>query len=198
MNKNLLILGVIVVIVLLGVGGFLVMNKKKVDVVAPQTSESQTAADVIASIKDAFTNGTSFECTYTDEGRTTKTYVKNGMVRAEITSSKPEQAGNTIIKDKKMYFWNSMSAFMMTIPDVTTTPGPSGTVNTDDLIENMEKYKDSCKMASVSDDLFTPPSDVKFQDMSSMMKAAPSGAGTADQKQIEEMMKKYLTPTATQ
>lgn len=196
MNKNILIAGLVLVALLVGVGGYLFMNQKKVDV-SPSTSESQTPTDVITSIKDAFSTGASFECTYTDEGRTSKTYVKNGMVRAEISSTKPEESGNTIIKDKKMYFWNASSAFMMEIPEVSTTPGPSGTVSADDLVSSMEKFKDSCKLANVSDEKFVIPADVKFQDMTSMMKKSTGGAsgGGPDQKEIEEMMKKYLTPT---
>jgi len=193
MNRNILIGGAAVVLVLLIAGGFMLMNKKSTGPAAQNAGQEETS-DTISSIRDALMGGQSFECSFADEsGRTTKTSVKNGMVRADIVSADPEQAGSTIIRDKKIYFWNSKGGFTMTLPDVSTTPGqanPSGTMSQDELIESMEKFKESCKMATVDDALFTPPTDVKFQDMSSMMKA-PTGASGVDQKQIEELMKKY-------
>ena len=60
----------------------------------------------------------------------------------------------------------------------------------------MEKYKDSCKPAVVSDSLFVPPIDIKFQDYSQMMKSVLSitpGQGSSEdyQKAAQKMMEQY-------
>lgn len=204
MNRNLLIAGAVVILIILGAGALMFMNKNKSTNTLPEASNTDQKPNVISSIRDALTGGVSIECAFSDEqGRTTKSYIKNGMVRADITSTKPEESGSTIVKDKKIYFWNSKGGFVMEIPDVTVTPGagtanPTGALNQDELIASMEKYKENCKTASVSDALFTIPSDVKFQDLSSLIKTVPSGKATSpvvDQKQVEELIKQYQNPS---
>lgn len=203
MSRNLIIAAVAVVI-LLGAGYMILGNKKS----APSSSETAapttTESSVISSIKDALAGGQSLECKYADEdGRTTAAYIKNGMVRADVTASKPEEAGSVIIKDKKMYFWNAQGGFMMEMTDEMMEQGEEAAKEStqgQDTIANLEKYKESCKAGVIADSMFTPPANVKFQDMSSMIKnAMPSGTKAMpsgyDQKQVEEMMKQYSNPS---
>jgi hypothetical protein len=54
---------------------------------------------------------------------------------------------------------------------------PSNEAQGEKVLAEMEKYKSYCKVETVSDSLFTPPADVKFTDLESMMKGfkVPSG-----------------------
>lgn len=175
------------------------MKKAKIP---PTTTQIPTSAptqnpSAFDSIKDALARSLSLECKFTDDaGRVTASFIKNGAIRSDITSSKASESGSVIIKDKKMYFWNKTSAITMEIPDVTVTPGATGN-QAQDTLNSLEKYKQYCRAANVSDAIFTPPADVKFQDLSSMLKRVPSGKAvtSADQKKIEEAIKQYTTPT---
>lgn len=201
-QKNIILAGVaLIILLLLGVGGFMVLNKDKSATSDDSSNTSEDNENVITSIRDALSKSMTLECNYDDSESGTKVqaYIKNGAVRTNITAKDPKSSGSTIIKDKKMYFWNQDGGFMMEIPEISITPteddSSSQNSNPEDVIEGIERYKDSCKPAVVSDSLFTPPTDVKFQDFSQMMKMmAPSGAKTSpamDQKQIEDLMKQY-------
>jgi len=163
------IIGVVVVVLLAGVG-YMVMSK--------------SGGSSFTSIQDALTRSLSLECSFTDEtGRQTKSYMKGGAVRADFTSSKPEESGSVIVKDKKMYSWNAQGGFMMELPDesdVQTTTEPGAPNQAGNMMESLEKYKESCKPAVVSDSLFTPPSNVNFQDFSKMMPQVPQLPTGAD------------------
>lgn len=179
MNQKVLI--AIVVLVLLGGAGYMVMSKKGG---TPGTSSpSTTGGNVFTSIKDALSKSLSLECTFTDEGgRQTKSFIKNGAVRADITAKDPKESGSVIVKSKTMYFWNGKTGFMMQIPEETGAPAQAGTKGSEpenaNIMESMEKFKDSCKPAVVADSLFTPPTDVTFQDFSKMMQPPAAGSGT--------------------
>ncbi len=178
MNKNILI--GLVVLILVGAGaGYVVMSKKGV----PGIPASTTSGNVFTSIKDALSKSLSLECTFTDEsGRQTKAYMKAGAVRSDFTGKTANESGSVIMKDKKIYFWNAQGGFMMEAPEETpaagepttkATPGGAG-----DIVETMEKYKESCKPAVVADSLFTPPANITFQDFSKMMQqTAPAASG---------------------
>ena len=184
-NKGIII--GIVALLLVGLGAYFYVSKSGKTSMPKETTSSTTQqpASMFSSIKDALSKSLSLQCSFTDaSGRQTKSYIKNGAVRADITASNPKQSGNIILKDKKMYFWNVQGGFIMNIPDVSVTPAPQGQSGTAtansaaNFLGSLEKFKDSCKPGVVSDSLFIPPTDVKFQDMSSLMqpKVTPAGA----------------------
>lgn len=169
----------LVILVILAGAGYMVVGKKG----SPGTSSPSTqGGNIFTSIKDALSKSLSLECSFTDEtGRQTKAYMKAGAVRSDFTGKTPEESGSVIMKDKKMYFWNAQGGFMMEVPDVTPEPGAPETKETPagvgDVVGTLEKYKESCKPAVVSDSLFTPPANVTFQDFSKMIQQALPGAG---------------------
>lgn len=189
MPKNVIV--IIAVLLLLGGGAFLFF----------QNQNKTGGGDVVTSIKDALSKSVSMECDYTDEdGRRSKVYIKNGSVRSDMTANDPKQSGSMIVHNKKMYFWNSKGGFMMEIPDVSVTPSQAessgqGLSQKEEVMASLEKYKQYCKTAVVSDGLFTPPSDVKFQDYSQMMNLAPTiGAGAGmSEEEVKKAIEKYGT-----
>lgn len=197
MQKSGLIIGVIVII-LIAVGGYMFLGKSK----TPLSTGQDQQGNVITSIRDALSKSVSLKCEYADQdGRKTVAYIKNGAVRADITSQDANEAGSVIVKDKKIYFWNAQGGFMMEVPDVTPEPGTAKTegMQGQDVIENLEQYKESCKAQVVSDSLFNLPGNVKFQDFSKMFQMptstnSNSAQPTIDPKQYEELMKQYSNP----
>ena len=169
MNKNLII-GAVVLLVLGGAGWYFLKGQNK--------SSQNVGTNAITSIKDALSKSVSLECDYKDEnGQGSKSYIKNGAVRVDVISDDPEKAASIIMKDKKMYSWTGKKEVcVMELPDEAVEK-PVGSVNEGstqqaNLMADLEKYKDACKAAIVSDSLFTPPADVKFTDLSQMMKGS--------------------------
>lgn len=195
---------VIILLIILG-GGFYLFSQSKKGQPSPKTpsQKGQTQkGDIFSSIKDALSKSLSLECTYKDEkGIETKTYVKAGAVRVDAKSIKAGSEANSqiIFKDHKMYSWDpaTKKGVLFEIPEenLKTTPSvnqPSGDNKGENFLAEIEKYKNSCKSAAVSDSLFVPPSDVDFQDLSKMMenvnKPNSEAAPTID---IEQLKKQY-------
>lgn len=195
----MIVVGVIVLLILMGIGAFVLGNKQNTPATVQnvaQNNPSPTSGNVITSIKDALANSQSLECTYADDkGTTNVAYIKNGAIRSDFTGTTPQESGSVIMKDNKMYFWNGKTGFMMTFDPSqlgTVTPGTQkvtpGQKNPNDVVEDLEKYKQNCKQATVDDSLFVPPTDVKFTDFSSLMNQG-SKTGTAGGAITEEQIK---------
>ena len=186
MNRTLLIIVAFVVVALAVVGVAVVgTSKKSTPVVTPAPSARPTESNIISSIKDALTRGLSLECNFTTaSGTKTHAYIKNGMIRSDVTGKTALESESVIIKDKKIYFWNAASAMMMEIPDISVTPvkGKSAASLSDqqkNVMDSLEQYKKDCHVATVSDSVFDLPKGVKFQDFSSMMKSLTPFAATS-------------------
>jgi len=203
MNKKVVI---VIVVLLLAVGGYFMTQKSSN---LSMNSNSAGSNSPFTSIQDALSKSLSLQCTFTDdEGRETKTYIKAGAVRTDFTGTKSAESGGMIMKDRKMYTWNSDSkeGFMMEIPEVSITPSQTektttytGTgkksgkdANPADALAMIEKFKDSCKPGTVADSLFTPPTDIKFNDFSNMMKqfTQPTG-GAMNEESLKNLMEQY-------
>jgi len=198
MNRNVMIAVAIVAVLLLAGAAyfFAKSNVKAPSAMVPSNSTPTQETSAFSSIKDALMKSLSLQCNYTDSTTGTKTvaYVKNGMVRADITGSTETQTGNVIMKDNKMYYWNKTSAFMMAMPSIT--PGAQSTNQGANVMNSLEQYKQYCHTGAVDDSVFNLPTGVKFQDMSTVN----SGAGkvpSSQQAQVQEILKKYNNPTGT-
>lgn len=193
--KGILIAVVVLLLVILGIGAykFLIAGKSSVG-----TSSTQQG-NVFTSIKDALSKSVSLQCDFTDEaGRKTTGYIKAGAIRADIIAKTAEESGSVIIKNNKMYFWNSKEGMELDLSetgDKTKAPNaPQGQEKSDSIMNSFEQYKQSCKPAVVSDSLFTPPADVRFTNLSELMKAAPSGI--PDMKQYQNYKPLEVPQTA--
>lgn len=125
MNSKIII-AVVALILILGVGGFLLVGKSKAPTQSQTTSAQPTQPtqnNIFTSIKDALSKSISLQCSFTDEtGRKITSYIKNGAVRADIVATDPKQSGSVIVaKDKKVYFWNGKQGFVMVMPSVSPT-----------------------------------------------------------------------------
>ncbi len=212
MKKNWIIITVVVVL-LLALGGFFFLNSSKTPT-ADKTNDASRMGQsvtkpatnsVISSIKDALMGSQSLSCNFTDErGFQTTSYIKNGMIRADIVASDPKQSGSFLMRDNKMYFWNAqkqgfMSEYTPNYDEIAQDMSSSKSASqNEEMIKSMEKYKESCKPVAVDEANFAVPTDITFTDMSKMMKAPPMRTGvepSIDQKQIENMMRQYAPNT---
>lgn len=185
--KNLV--PVVVILLLLGVGGYYVMNSKSMN--KPPASEQKVTTSptqgsgLFGSIKDALSKSVSLKCEYPDPRTkaTVTTYIKNGAVRVMGMSIQNNKSSNAIMKDNKMWIWTEGETQGMmldlTIPATgkKVTGEPTREDQRERVLAEMEKYKNYCKTEVVADSLFTPPSDVKFTDLQNLMKdfKVPSG-----------------------
>lgn len=201
------ILPVIIVLVLLGIGGYFYLSSKgKV----PTSGLGNNTNNIFSSIKDALSKSISLKCVYKNEqGVETTTYIKNGAVRVMTTESgDTEQPNNFIIKDKKMYMWSDVNktGFAFSVPDSTsTTPYPtakedntmfspekSNSQDQESVLAEIEKYKDACKAETIADSMFSIPTDVKFQDMDALQEQMMENIPQAPEGDNQEEMQKYI------
>lgn len=212
------IVPVLVVLILLGVGGYFYMSSKGTIPKTPfGTASNSTGGNVFTSIKDALSKSMSLKCVYKDEkGAETVSYIKGGAVRVMVTETgDTEQYGNILMKDKKMYMWSDKTkqgfTLMIKEPENISPVPESGnkeaqkTNDQESVLAQIEKYKDACKVEVIADSYFTVPSGVQFQDMDAfqkqMMKGIPTnppsndGSSVDSQKYLEEMMKQ-ISPEA--
>lgn len=162
------------------------------------TRNGSTPQEAISnSVKEAVVKSISMVCESTKDGKTSKTSIKNGSVRSDITSANPAEAGSIILKDKTVYIWNAQKqGYTMKLPK--DGEQMSGGVPLDsmtqlaDMEQLLENSDQSCKPAIISDDLFVPPTDVTFIDASQMQ---PSGmqypSVTIDPTQMQQYMDQY-------
>ncbi|HSX40001.1 MAG TPA: hypothetical protein VLF68_00100 [Candidatus Saccharimonadales bacterium] len=197
--SKIIIVAVVVLLVLGGGYMFLKNSKSAPASSTTATSTSGNSGGVFGSIKDALSKSVSLQCDFTDEtGRKTVSYIKNGAIRADVTGQTAQENGSVIMKDNKMWVWNGQTGFMMDLSSADKgNAGQNQAVSQqEEVMNSLEKYKSSCKPAVVADSLFATPSNVKFQDMSQMMKGVPTGmpsgmpSGTSQQQQ--QQMQQYL------
>lgn len=173
-NKSLLIGGILVFVGLL-IGGYFVMNNPAI--LSALGFRQQAEQAVANTVEKALMGSGSLECSYEDENGTAfTTYVKNGMVRSNVTNDAyPDQSGSIIVKDGTTYMWNDEYAIMMLQDEDIETEVTQDEVEQSgetipqfksqkDLEDEIDQYKANCTKASVSDDMFEPPTDREFVD----------------------------------
>lgn len=213
MNTKILISIGLVIIVALGVGGglFLMKNKPAALQAGVSTTQAPENKSVFTSIKDALSKSLSLDCSFTDDtGRVTKSFIKNGAVRADFTGKTPQESGSVIVKDKKMYMWTAdKKGFTLELTDAQLSGKATATGSATNpqspqqssILADLEKFKNNCKPGIVADSLFVPPTDVTFSDLSQLMKAIPTpgaaGSGLSPE-QLQQLMQKYAPTDAAQ
>src|SRR6266403_6202700 len=86
-----------------------------------QNKTGTSSRNIVTTVKDALSKSESMQCDYTDEqGRVSKTFIKNGAVRSDYTGKTPQESGSIIVTSQKMYMWTTdKKGYMYDIPQVT-------------------------------------------------------------------------------
>lgn len=184
-QNQLIIAAVAVLIILLGIGGYLIFGKSKTTTQNTQTTP-QTAntgnSTIQNSITDLFTGGATKQCTFDVKGSTggsTKgtVYVSGNKAYGDIAMTSNGKASTMYLirNDTTFYIWGD------SLPS-----GVKMTMDVNEMAKKMqggqyssfnpsEKADVNCTNWSVDESKFTPPSNIKFMDASGMM---PKTTGT--------------------
>ena len=170
-NKIMLLgLGVLVVV---GIGGYLIINnaqtqKENTDQSQSDLSSEQTGAvkNFVGSIQEAMSMGVGMKCTYEVEGSQYEGYVKGNSYRGMVASA--QGISQVIVKDNCVWSWSedeSQGVKMCSDPE----DGSDSSVwdNPESGLDTSLNYE--CSAVAVSDSQFSPPSDIEFIDFEAMM-----------------------------
>lgn len=184
MSRNLIIAIVVVIgIILLSTAVYMRGSSSRQSVVQPTPVPTKTPnEDIVSSIKDAIAGGKSVVCEYKDDsGYQVKGYIKNGMVKQEVVASSSAKSGSVVIRDKKIYFWNSSTAYVMDLPedDAKDVKKVTDEISSDpdQAVSQLDKFKKDCRYADVDEKEFVLPTNVKFRDISVIQKSMPFISG---------------------
>lgn len=167
----------LIVIIVLGIGGYMLygQNAKQSSNSTSQTPAPTKAATLESSITDLFTSGQSKLCSFdtkTDKGETAGTvYVSKDMAKADftMTDNGKSTATHLIRNGNLFYIWGDTfpTGIKMSM-DINDMASKMESTNYAAFNPN-EKVSYSCKDWNADNSLFTPPANLKFTDLSSMM-----------------------------
>jgi hypothetical protein len=184
MKKNLpIIILVVVVVGILGVGGWYFLSKGEVPGMSSEGGQGiltpqEEGQSFTGKLKDALTLGQSMKCTWSQDADNFGTaYVKNEKIRSDITTD--GKAAHTIVADNCTWFWEEGSTEGMKICYEPTEMEEMEEVETAEM-EGIEEIPEeysyqepdidyTCQPAVVSDSMFSPPSGVNFINPQEMM-----------------------------
>lgn len=165
MNKALPIIIAIVAIVAVGFIAWNFLGKGEVSVPVPGVEVKKEAGEegetFVGKLKDMVARGASLKCSYTQNGFTGTSYIKNKKVYGEVTGE--NKTGYVIMIDKCMWSWSEGEAqgVKMCFEEDVWEEEEDGAAPTE------AEY--SCIPAIVSDSKFNPPANVNFMEMGEMM-----------------------------
>jgi len=191
LKQKQLIIGAVFVILLLllGIGGFFLFNKSAVAPTQNQTSDTSNAPaenkSAVASLADLLTSGKTTQCTFnvaTSNGGSTNgtVYVSADKMRGDFTiTTKDGKASqmNMIRAGDDYYMWGGElpGGIKMTFDAESIKTNTQANQYVD--LNTKTDYR--CSDWTADNSKFTPPSNVKFTDLSSMMgKESPTGTKT--------------------
>lgn len=187
MKKTNLIIIIIVAIVLIGAGAFFLMKGKSSDNTSQKNASEQNspASAVKQGLLGLLENASGIKCSVSDQTGSYTVIAKGEKAKIEGISfanpSNPTQKDSkgTMINDGTWaYIWNGKEGMKFNLKDTQQTS--SSAVNTEEKSTDWkgwaEEMQDSgakydCNPTVATDADFTPPSDVKFQDLAELMKS---------------------------
>lgn len=167
MNKKIILIfvGALVVLALIFLTRSKTLNNQNKETNTTQTTEEKTT--VFGSIKDAMSKSLSLKCEYKNGETTIVAYIKGDSVRVDSLGGE-NNTGNVIMKDNKLWSWDDKEGEGIIMP--LAQPTGEQKSGSEQIIADLEKEKQYCHTAVVADSMFIPPTNIKFQDLSDMLK----------------------------
>lgn len=190
-KQTALIAGIVAVIIIAVIGGYMVLNKKSTAPSQPTTSQEQSGQDegiVKGSIKSLLSGGKNVSCSVkypigdsTSEG---KVYVTENKMRGDFTTTVEGKTmeSHMISDGSYSYSWVSGTPQGVKIKIDETQAKASPVAGQSQQVDIDAQIDMNCSSWGVDNSMFTPPADVKFTDFSSMMKPAASPASGQTQQ----------------
>lgn len=172
-NKSVLLAVIFIVLALSGYFLYKSNNSKNTEL---KNGEESKNGSVFTSIKDALSKDVTLYCDFNEGNVSFKSYIKNGAVRVTTSSTEKGQSGDMIMKNNKMYIWDSTTktGFIYDVPEDSessnvSVDSSSSTTGSTNYLGLIDQYKDSCKVTAVEDSLFVEPKDIDFKDMTKFL-----------------------------
>src|SRR3989344_3446401 len=126
MNKNVMIGVVVTVLLLLGVGGYVMMGKKTGSMPVPA---SPTTVKQSGSLRQLLSGGVAQKCTYSSGGTQGTVYVGGGKMRGDMltTTDNDTAVSHMIVDGTTSYIWMDGQTSGYKMSWAGTTPAPTGT-----------------------------------------------------------------------
>lgn len=169
---------IVVAVVILGAGAYLVLGNRSVNAPSDDTSSSSTTSSEEETVAEKFTGtlkeavalGVGMKCTYNVEGNEYAGYVKGENYRGSMKNVEG-QVGEVIVKDNCMWTWSEdqVQGVKMCFEETEAAETESVSIWDREEVGAAAEVAYSCMPYAVSDSQFTPPSDVQFMDMESIM-----------------------------
>lgn len=186
---NTKVIGVIAALILLLVAGgaYFLSQNKTTSPTTDSSKEQTTTESKSSSLLDLLSSGKSQRCTFkttTSTGLTEGTfYIASTKVRGDIkTTVNAKTQEMSLIRDGDMnYIWGSSLGsntgikMKVSLEDVSKNQQASG------FIDPSNKLDYNCMPWTTDASLFTPPANIKFTDMTSLV--APKATGTTTNTQ---------------
>lgn len=186
MKKNYLyLLIVLIILILLGGIGFMAMNKKSATPQIPENSTGQTQIDstvqtensVKSSLKDLLSKGIPQKCTYTDNLNNVDmsgiSYMSGNKVRTDFNNLVEGKtvSSHMIFADNTAYNWSDgqKTGMMFKMDPNQIKDAQKDTAATNQQFDPNKVVDYKCSPWIADNSLFTPPTDVQFSDLSTMM-----------------------------
>lgn len=211
MKKPLYIVGAVVIVAL---AAFFFLRRPS-SLTTPNNQSSSDMMGEAMQFAKAVESGEPTVCTLTKDESSLQYFLKDGRVRADITSvSQDEDTGESsttvshMINDTVyVYTWSEdmsqgakmkvpteeeMKAMQDQAQDYQDS-NPSFASEEDYQAYQSQGYTIDCRGTSVGDSEFTPPSNVEFRDLSAMMESVPSpnADGQMDMEELKKLQEQY-------
>ncbi len=196
MNKNLIFVVVFLIVLLIGGGLVIYMNRsieteQNDDLTPTEPSDMQKVDTGDRSIRDLMTMSDSITCTYSDIGSTNEgtVYVSGGRIRGDFSVNTDGDMVNShmISANDTFYIWSDDSdrGVIFSTENIDEMNSDGGRQNTIDV---EEKFDYECNSWNTDDSFFKTPDNVTFVnfnemiDVESIMNTSDQPMeGTADQ-----------------
>jgi len=144
---------------------------------SPVPSETKTGEQkegIFGSIREALEKSVNLKCQYQlESGDKMMIYLKGkDLIRAEVTT-RQNQETITIMKDEKMWFWlpATKKGMVISVAGLQQQGLANQQVpNKEKILEEAEKYKESCQPATIANSLFEIPKEVEFENLDDLLK----------------------------
>ncbi|MEO8582010.1 MAG: hypothetical protein ABI425_05570 [Patescibacteria group bacterium] len=214
MKKSTLLTGLVLGSIVLA--GCKAQTPTTTDNTPTDSTKGGSTTDKMKSWADAVKIGGGLKCTMTDN-KTSKTvnYLAKGrkthMSGQGLASSDAKSSSEIIMDGEFVYMWDTTKkeGVKMTMPtEEEIKAAQNANNNLKDVPDTldfsnpdtMKKFEDEntnvdCSPAIISDAEFVPPTEVKFQDFSAMMKNSmqkvQEGMSDSQKKEVQDAMKQY-------
>lgn len=182
MKKTGIVIAAIVILLILAVGGMFFLKSSKTPVATTQTAKPQTTNSLKGTIVGLLSGGKNVNCqvTYPDSKGTGSVYVSDKKFAGDFTmkgTDGKETTAHMISDGTYMYVWSSGLPMGIKM-SLEAAKNAAQNTQVNQSVNINQEVGLNCSPWAADSSKFTIPSDIKFQDMSQLLKQAQPQAVT--------------------